>query len=275
MIIDGKAKAAEIRQDVAARVKTLGRPLKLVCVVVGDDPASQVYVRNKKKACAEVGIECVVRELGEYSSTAHALEVVNALAVDPTVTGILVQLPLPVHIDTRCILAAIPYEKDVDGFTAYSMGALALGDSGLRPCTPEGIMELLWPFGLTGKHCVIVGRSNIVGKPLALMLLQADATVTVCHSKTKDLASITRQADVLISAVGRPGFITADMVREGAVVIDVGINRNEDDRLCGDVDFAAVAEKASAITPVPGGVGPMTVAMLLKNTLRASFYQNR
>lgn len=275
MIIDGKAKAAEIRQDVAARVKTLGRPLKLVCVVVGDDPGSQVYVRNKKKACAEVGIECVVRELGEYSSTAHVLEVVNALAVDPTVTGILVQLPLPVHIDTWRVLAAIPYEKDVDGFTVYSMGALALGDSGLRPCTPEGIMELLWPFGLAGKHCVIVGRSNIVGKPLALMLLQADATVTVCHSKTKDLASITRQADVLISAVGRPRFITTDMAREGAVVIDVGINRNEDGKLCGDVDFAAVAEKAFAITPVPGGVGPMTVAMLLKNTLRASFYQNQ
>lgn len=275
MIIDGKAKATEIRQDVAARVKALGRPLKLVCVVVGNDPASQVYVRNKKKACAEVGIECVVRELGEYSSTAHVLEVVNALAVDPTVTGILVQLPLPVHIDTRRVLAAIPYEKDVDGFTAYSMGTLALGDSGLRPCTPEGIMELLWPFGLAGKHCVIVGRSNIVGKPLALMLLQADATVTVCHSKTKDLAGITRQADVLISAVGRPCFITADMVRAGAVVIDVGINRNENGKLCGDVDFAAVAEKASAITPVPGGVGPMTVALLLKNTLRASFYQNR
>lgn len=275
MIIDGKAKATEIRQDVAARVKALERPVKLVCVVVGYDPASEVYVRNKAKACAEAGIECVVRKFGDYSTTAHILAAVKSLAEDPTVHGILVQLPLPAHIDTRQVLATIPPEKDVDGFTAHNMGAIALGESVLCPCTPSGIMELLWPFGLAGKHCVIVGRSNIVGKPLALMLLQADATVTVCHSKTKDLASITRQADVLISAVGRPGFITADMVREGTIIIDVGINRNEDGKLCGDVDFTAVAEKASAITPVPGGVGPMTVAMLLKNTLRASFYQNR
>ena len=275
MIIDGKAKAAEIRQDVATRVKALGKPVKLVCVAVGNDPASQVYVRNKKKACVEAGIKCLVCEMGESSSTAQVLAAVKAFADDVTVHGILVQLPLPVHIDARHVLAAVPPEKDVDGFTPYSMGLLATGETGLRPCTPNGIMELLWPFGLAGKHCVIVGRSNIVGKPLALMLLQADATVTVCHSKTRDLASITRQADILISAVGRPSFITADMVREGAVVIDVGINRDENGKLCGDVDFAAVAEKASAITPVPGSVGPMTVAMLLKNTLLAAIYQKR
>lgn len=273
MIIDGKAKAAEIRQDVAARVKALGKPVKLVCVVVGNDPASQVYVRNKKKACVEAGIKCLVCEMGESSSTAQVLAAVKAFADDITVHGILVQLPLPVHIDTRRILAAIPPEKDVDGFTPYSMGLLATGEAGLSPCTPAGILHLLGD--VSGKHCVIVGRSNIVGKPLALMLLQADATVTVCHSKTRDLASYTRQADVLISAVGKPCFITVDMVKPGAVVIDVGINRDENGKLCGDVAFEKVAEKASAITPVPGGVGPMTVAMLLKNTVEAASYQKR
>lgn len=235
MIIDGKAIAAQVKASLQ------GSNAKLAVIMVGDDPASLVYVRNKERACAEVGI--------------------------------LVQLPLPEHIDEKKVLGAIPPEKDVDCFHPYNIGKLLTGEAGLRPCTPAGILHLLGD--VSGKYCVIVGRSNIVGKPLALMLLQADATVTVCHSKTRDLASYTRQADVLISAVGKPCFITADMVKAGAVVIDVGINRDENGKLCGDVAFEKVAEKASAITPVPGGVGPMTVAMLLKNTVEAASYQKR
>lgn len=274
-IIDGKERAAGVRQNIAVRVKALGVPMKLAIVVAGDDPASQIYVRSKKRACEEVGIACSVYRLTESASTEAVLQCVRVLAEDPVVNGILVQLPLPVQVDARHVFAAIPPEKDVDGLSPYNMGLLTGGSPILKPCTPSGIMELLFPAPLRGKHCVIIGRSNIVGKPLALMLLQADATVTICHSKTKDLRQITRQADILISAVGKPRFITADMVKTGVIVIDVGINRTADGKICGDVNFASVAKKAVAITPVPGGVGPMTVAMLLANIVKATIYQTR
>lgn len=274
-IIDGKAMAAGRRQNTAIRVKALGLPMKLAIVVAGDDPASQIYVHNKKRACEEVGIACSVYRLTESASTEAVLQCVGVLAKDPAVNGILVQLPLPVQVDARRVFAAIPPEKDVDGLTPYNMGLLAEGSPILRPCTPSGIMELLFPGPLDGEHCVIIGRSNIVGRPLALMLLQANATVTVCHSMTKGLARFTRQADVLISAAGVPHLITADMVKPGAIVIDVGINRDKDGKLCGDVAFEEVAKKAAAITPVPGGVGPMTVAMLLENIVKATIYQKR
>lgn len=265
MIIDGKAIATQVKASLQ------GSNAKLAVIMVGDDPASSVYVRNKERACAEVGIQSCSRRL---PATASTKEVIASIAeLSAWADGILVQLPLPEHIDEKKVLGAIPPEKDVDCFHPYNIGKLLTGETGLRPCTPAGILHLLGD--VSGKHCVIVGRSNIVGKPLALMLLQADATVTVCHSKTRDLASYTRQADVLISAVGKPRFITADMVKAGAVVIDVGINRDKNGKLCGDAAFEEVAAKVSAITPVPGGVGPMTVAMLLKNTVEAASYQKR
>lgn len=265
MIIDGKAIAAQVKAPLQ------GSDAKLAVIMVGDDPASSVYVRNKERACAEVGIRSCSRRL---PATASTKEVIASIAeLSAWADGILVQLPLPEHIDEKKVLGAIPPEKDVDCFHPYNIGKFLTGEAGLRPGTPAGILHLLGD--VSGKHCVIIGRSNIVGKPLALMLLHANATVTVCHSKTKDLASYTRQADVLISAVGKPRFITADMVKPGAVVIDVGINRDENGKLCGDVAFEEVAAKASAITPVPGGVGPMTVAMLLKNTVEAASYQKR
>lgn len=265
MIIDGKAIAAQVKASLQ------GSDAKLAVIMVGDDSASSVYVRNKERACAEVGIRSCSRRL---PATASTKEVIASIAeLSAWADGILVQLPLPEHIDEKKVLGAIPPEKDVDCFHPYNIGKLLTGEAGLRPCTPAGILHLLGD--VSGKHCVIIGRSNIVGKPLALMLLHANATVTVCHSKTKDLASYTRQADVLISAVGKPRFIIADIVKPGAVVIDVGINRDENGKLCGDVAFEEVAAKASAITPVPGGVGPMTVAMLLKNTVEAASYQKR
>lgn len=265
MIIDGKAIAAQVKASLQ------GSDAKLAVIMVGDDPASSVYVRNKERACAEVGIRSCSRRL---PATASTKEVIASIAeLSAWADGILVQLPLPEHIDEKKVLGAIPPEKDVDCFHPYNIEKLLTGEAGLRTCTPAGILHLLGD--VSGKHCVIIGRSNIVGKPLALMLLHANATVTVCHSKTKDLASYTRQADILISAVGKPRFITADMVKPGAVVIDVGINRDENGKLCGDVAFEEVAAKASAITPVPGGVGPMTVAMLLKNTVEAASYQKR
>lgn len=265
MIIDGKAIAAQVKASLQ------GSDAKLAVIMVGDDPASSVYVRNKERACAEVGIRSCSRRL---PATASTKEVIASIAeLSAWADGILVQLPLPEHIDEKKVLSAIPPEKDVDCFHPYNIGKLLTGEADLKPCTPAGILHLLGD--VSGKHCVIVGRSNIVGKPLALMLLHANATVTVCHSKTRDLASYTRQADVLISAVGKPCFITADMVKAGAVVIDVGINRDENGKLCGDVAFEEVVAKASAITPVPGGVGPMTVAMLLKNTVEAASYQKR
>lgn len=256
MIIDGKAEAAKIKKQLE------GALVKLGIIAVGENPASAVYIRNKEKACREVGFMTYTRYMPEETTTEKLITVIEEMA--EIVDGLLVQLPLPKHINTHAVLNAIPVEKDVDCFNPYNVGLLATGQPGPKPCTPRGIMRLLGD--VTGKHCVIIGRSNIVGKPLALMLLEADATVTVCHSKTKDLAKHTREADILISAVGKPHFIIADMVKPGAIVIDVGINRDETGKLCGDVDFEEVAKKASTITPVPGGVGPMTVAMLLANT---------
>ena len=271
-LIDGKRIAADIRAELkeeAARLeKRLCRPAGLAVVLIGEDPASQVYVRNKIKACEEVGIRSFAHYLPASATQKEAEELVCALAQDKNVDGILVQLPLPAHLDAQEVLACIPAQKDVDGFSAENLGLLARGEEGVVACTPLGVMELLRRSGveLRGKRAVVIGRSNIVGKPMAMLLLNADATVTVCHSRTQDLAKICAEADVLVAAIGKPRFVTADMVKEGAVVIDVGINR-VDGKLAGDVDFENVAPKTSLITPVPGGVGPMTIAMLMMNTL--------
>ncbi len=270
--IDGKKIAAEIRaelrDEVARFTRQSGKTVGLAVVLVGDDPASAVYVRNKIRACEEVGIRSFAYTLPADASQSAVEALVTELASDNAVDGILVQLPLPAHLDGERILSLIPPAKDVDGFTAENLGRLVCGERGPVACTPLGVMELLRRSGIDpdGMHAVVVGRSNIVGKPMAMLLLNANATVTVCHTHTKELAKVCAQADLLISAVGVPAFITADMVKEGAVVIDVGISR-KDGKLKGDVDFDAVAPKTSCITPVPGGVGPMTIAMLLKNTL--------
>lgn len=276
ILIDGKETAravrGEIRDAVAAFTKESGVIPGLAVVIVGDDPASRVYVRNKHRACEEVGIRSDVHALPADTSEAELLTLVAGLNADPTVNGILVQLPLPKHLDEEKVILAIDPAKDVDAFHPVNVGKIMIGNFTFAPCTPAGVMELLRHYNIpvAGKHCVIIGRSNIVGKPQAMLMLKENATVTVCHSRTVGLADITRTADILVAAVGRPGFVTADMVRDGAVVIDVGINRTAEGKLCGDVDFAAVSEKASYITPVPGGVGPMTITMLLKNTLAAS-----
>ena len=277
-VIDGKAVAAGVRQRVAAEVAELraaGVEPGLATVLVGDDPASHVYVRNKRKACEEVGIASIHHELEASISAEELRTLLASLNADPAVSGILLQLPLPGALDPDAMTGAIAPEKDVDGLTPISAGLLAQGRPGLVPCTPAGIMELLAHarVELTGASAVVIGRSQLVGKPLAQLLLAADATVTQCHSRTRDLAEVCLGADVLVAAVGRPDTVTAEMVREGAVVIDVGTNRT-DDGLVGDVDFDAVAEKAAAITPVPGGVGPMTIAMLLSNTARAARLQS-
>ena len=270
--IDGKKIAAEIRaelrDEVARFTRQSGKTVGLAVVLVGDDPASAVYVRNKIRACEEVGIRSFAYTLPADASQSAVEALVTELASDNAVDGILVQLPLPAHLDGERILSLIPPAKDVDGFTAENLGRLVCGERGPVACTPLGVMELLRRSGIDpdGMRAVVVGRSNIVGKPMAMLLLNANATVTVCHTHTKELAKVCAQADLLISAVGVPAFITADMVKEGAVVIDVGISR-KDGKLKGDVDFDAVAPKTSCITPVPGGVGPMTIAMLLKNTL--------
>ena len=270
--IDGKKIAAEIRaelrDEVARFTRQSGKTVGLAVVLVGDDPASTVYVRNKIRACEEVGIRSFAYTLPADASQSAVEALVTELASDSAVDGILVQLPLPANLDGERILSLIPPAKDVDGFTAENLGRLVCGERGPVACTPLGVMELLRRSGIDpdGMHAVVVGRSNIVGKPMAMLLLNANATVTVCHTHTKELAKVCAQADLLISAVGVPAFITADMVKEGAVVIDVGISR-KDGKLKGDVDFDAVAPKTSCITPVPGGVGPMTIAMLLKNTL--------
>ena len=274
-LIDGKKTAAEIRAELKDRAEAFerksGRKAGLAVLLIGDDKASEVYVRNKERACGEVGISSYTYRLPADASQEEAEGLVMRLAEDDRVDGILVQLPLPAHLDEKKLLGRIPAEKDADGFSAENMGKLAKGEGGTPACTPRGVMELLKRYNVTvrGKHAVVVGRSKIVGRPMALLLLNADATVTVCHSKTEDLKGICLQADILIAAVGKPRFITADMVKEGAVVVDVGINRSEG-KLAGDVDFEAVKEKASLITPVPGGVGPMTVAMLLKNCVDAA-----
>ena len=276
ILIDGKETAravrGEIRDAVAAFTKESGVIPGLAVVIVGDDPASRVYVRNKHRACEEVGIRSDVHALPADTSEAELLTLVAGLNADPTVNGILVQLPLPKHLDEEKVILAIDPAKDVDAFHPVNVGKIMIGNFTFAPCTPAGVMELLRHYNIpvAGKHCVIIGRSNIVGKPQAMLMLKENATVTVCHSRTVGLADITRTADILVAAVGRPGFVTADMVRDGAVVIDVGINRTADGKLCGDVEFAAVSEKASYITPVPGGVGPMTITMLLKNTLAAA-----
>lgn len=271
-LIDGNALSRQLRADVAQRVQALrnrGLTPGLAVILVGDNPASQVYVRNKVKACEDTGMHSVLETWPATLSEAELLARVQAMNQDPTIHGILVQLPLPAHIDAQKVIEAISPAKDVDGFHVASAGALMTGLPGFWPCTPHGCMKMLEHIGvdLRGKHAVVIGRSNIVGKPMALMLLQANATVTVCHSGTKDLAAFTRQADVVVAAVGKRNVLTADMVKPGAVVIDVGMNRNEAGKLCGDVDFDGVKEVAGWITPVPGGVGPMTITMLMVNTL--------
>ncbi len=274
-LIDGKAIAAEVRSEVKLRAAAFeaasGKKPGLAVVLIGSDPASSVYVRNKINACEEAGIRSFCYRLPEDTAEEEAEELIGRLAASADVHGILVQLPLPAHLKEEKLLAKIPVSKDVDGFSAENIGRLARGERAAVACTPLGVMELLKRSGVdpSGKHAVVIGRSNIVGKPMALLLLNADATVTVCHSRTRGLAAICREADILVSAVGKPAFVTADMVKEGAVVIDVGINRTEG-KIVGDVAFGEVAPKASLITPVPGGVGPMTVAMLLRNTMDAA-----
>lgn len=275
-IIDGKAISADIRKDLALVVAGMQKAPGLAVVLVGDDPGSQIYVRNKGKACKEVGIAVKEYKLPTETTQDELMKLVASLNSDPEVNGILVQTPLPKHLDPGPVVEAIDEKKDVDAFHPANVGRIMLGSYIFAPCTPAGVMELLDRTGITveGKECVVVGRSNIVGKPQAMLLMHKNGTVTVCHSKTKDLPEVTRRADILIVAIGKPKFVTADMVKEGAVVIDVGMNRSEDGKLCGDVDFDEVAKKASAITPVPGGVGPMTITMLLKNTIAAAKLQN-
>ena len=274
-LIDGVELSGRIRSQVAERAAALtarGRKPGLAVILVGDDPASAVYVRNKVKACAEHGLHSVLEKYDTSLNEADLLGRIRALNVEASVHGILVQMPLPKHIDPHRVIETITTAKDVDGFTVRSAGELMSGGPGLRPATPHGCMRLIESTGidLRGKHAVVIGRSNTVGKPMALLLLQANATVTVCHSATTDLGLHTRQADVVVVAVGRRNTLTADMVKPGAVIIDVGMNRNQHNKLCGDVDFAGVSEVAGWITPVPGGVGPMTITMLLVNTLQAA-----
>ncbi len=273
-IIDGKAAAAELRGDVAKEVAGLPAAPGLATLLVGDDPASAIYIANKRKKSAEVGIRDLHRHLPADIAQDELTAIIDRLADDPEVTGILLQLPVPRHLDTNALLARIPPQKDVDGLTECSAGRLALGKPGLRPCTPSGVMYLLDRAGveLEGAEAVVVGRSALVGKPQAQLLLERNATVTTCHSRTRDLAAVTRRADVLVAAAGVPRMIGPEAVKPGAVVIDVGMHRGESG-LCGDVDTDAVAEIASAITPVPGGVGPMTIAMLLRNTVHAARLQ--
>ena len=276
-IIDGKAISAairaEIKQETAAFVKEKGYAPGLAVVIVGEDPASQVYVRNKHRACEEVGFYSEGHELPADTDEATLLALIDRLNHDEKIHGILVQLPLPRHLDAEKILLAIDPDKDVDAFHPFNVGRILIGKYSFLPCTPAGVMELLRRSGVTidGKECVVVGRSNIVGKPQAVLLLEANGTVTVCHSHTKNLKEVCKRADILVAAIGKPEFFDASYVKEGAVVIDVGMNRRPaDGKLCGDVDFASVEPVASAITPVPGGVGPMTITMLLKNTLTAA-----
>lgn len=274
-IIDGLALSKKLRLAIADQVTSLkqrGIQPGLAVVLVGDNPASQVYVRNKIKACEDAGIHSVLEKYEADFSEADLLARIEALNNDPAIHGILVQLPLPAHINEQKVLEAISAQKDVDGFHVSSAGALMTGLPGFWPCTPHGCLKMLDDIGydLRGKHAVVVGRSNIVGKPMALMLLSRSATVTICHSATQDLAAFTRQADVIVAAVGKQNLITADMVKPGAIVIDVGMNRNTEGKLCGDVDFDGVREVAGWITPVPGGVGPMTITMLLDNTLQSA-----
>ena len=275
-IIDGKAISAQIRAELKAESDKLkaekGITPGLAVIIVGEDPASQIYVRNKARACEELGYYSEVHRLPAESTEAEICELIDKLNADEKIHGILVQLPLPGHKDEKSLLLRISPEKDVDAFHPYNVGRISTGDYGFLPCTPAGVMELIERSGISvsGKNCVVIGRSNIVGKPMAMLLINASGTVTVCHSRTQNLAEVCRSADILVSAVGKADFVKADMVKEGAVVIDVGMNRNEEGKLCGDVAYGEVAPKCSSITPVPGGVGPMTITMLMRNTLYAA-----
>ena len=274
-ILDGKAVSLKVKESVKVRadeLKKFGVEPTLAVVLVGEDKASQTYVRAKEKACNEYGIKSAAHRLSENTTQNELLALINVLNLDDSIHGILVQLPLPKHIDTNVVLAAIDPRKDVDGFHAVNVGKLVSGLDGFVPCTPLGVMEILKEYGIdvAGLNAVVIGRSNIVGKPMANLLLNASATVTVTHSKTKNLKEICKNADLIVAAIGKPFFLKADMVKDGAVVVDVGINRLDDGRLVGDVDFDEVAPKCSYITPVPGGVGPMTIAMLLNNTILAA-----
>ncbi|MGN1444030.1 MAG: bifunctional methylenetetrahydrofolate dehydrogenase/methenyltetrahydrofolate cyclohydrolase FolD [Acutalibacteraceae bacterium] len=278
-LIDGKAVSAAVKESVRLEVEQLknqGIEACLAVIIVGSDPASRVYVNNKKKACELTGIRSEEYALPEETTQQELLSLIDRLNADEKVNGILCQLPLPKHIDENTVIERIDPKKDVDMFSCVNVGKMWVGDGVFLPCTPAGVMELLsyYHIDLCGKNCVVVGRSNIVGKPMACLLLEKNATVTVCHSRTKNLGEICRSADLIVAAVGKAKFITADMVKDGAVVVDVGINRNENGKLCGDVDFENVKEKASFITPVPGGCGPMTIAMLMKNTVAAVKLQN-
>ena len=279
LVLDGKTVSAAVKEEVAREVKALnetGINSCLAVVIVGDDPASRVYVNNKKKACEVCGIKSLEYALPADTTNEELLSLVKELNENDEVNGILVQLPLPKHLDDKLVIESIDPKKDVDAFHASNVGKIMIGEYDFLPCTPAGVMEILKYYNIPveGKNCVVIGRSNIVGKPMAMLLLHANGTVTVTHSRTQNLKDICREADVLVAAIGKAGFVTADMVKEGAVVLDVGINRGEDGKLCGDVSYIEVSEKASAITPVPGGVGPMTIAMLMKNTLKATKLQN-
>lgn len=274
-IIDGKLISTQIKDELkekVAQLKAEGKEICLAVIQVGNDPASSVYVRNKKNACAYIGIESLAYELPEETTQEELLELIEKLNKDDKVNGILVQLPAPKHIDEDAIIKAIDPKKDVDGFHPESVGTMSIGQKGFLSCTPAGVIQLLKRSGIeiAGKECVVVGRSNIVGKPMALLLLRENGTVTITHSRTKDLKEVTKRADILVAALGKPKFITEEYVKEGAVVIDVGIHRQEDGKLCGDVDFDRVVDKVSAITPVPGGVGPMTIAMLMNNCVESA-----
>ncbi len=279
-IIDGKSVSAAVKAKVASEAalikENLGIDIGLAVVIVGNDPASRIYVNNKKKACELCGFKSFEFALPEDTTQEQLLELIDKLNNNKNVNGILVQLPLPKHLDEKSVINRITPEKDVDAFHPVNVGKIMIGDYSFLPCTPAGVMELIASTGtdISGKECVVVGRSNIVGKPMAMLLLHRHGTVTICHSRTKDLAEVCRRADILVAAVGKARIITEDMVKEGAVVIDVGMNRMENGKLCGDVDFDNVSTKASFITPVPGGVGPMTIAMLMKNTLTAAKLQN-
>lgn len=272
VMMDGKALAEKVKAQIREKASKLRRQPGLAVILVGDNPASQVYVRNKERDCAQCGIMCYDYHLPQDASQEDVLDLVEKMNNYGAVDGILVQLPLPEQIDERVVLEAIAPDKDVDAFHPENVGRIMQGQAYYKPCTPAGVMEILHEYGIdpAGKHCVVVGRSNIVGKPMAMLLLHENATVTICHSRTPDLQAQCLQADILVSAVGKTGLITADMVKPGAVVIDVAMNRNEAGKLCGDVDFAAVSQVASYITPVPGGVGPMTRAMLMENTYKAA-----
>ncbi len=274
-LIDGKLISAAVREEIArevAELKGKGITPGLAVIIVGDDPASRVYVNNKKKACAQLGMLSEEYALPAQTQMSELLDLIDSLNRRDDIHGILCQLPLPKHLDEKQVINAIAPEKDVDAFHPFNVGGIMTGDYTFLPCTPAGVMELLRysDIDVAGKNCVVIGRSNIVGKPMAMLLLHSNATVTICHSKTRELAEICRRADVIVAAVGRADFVTADMVKPGAVVIDVGMNRRDNGKLCGDVDFEAVEPIASAITPVPGGVGPMTITILMKNTVTAA-----